>query len=81
MPVLSEKDWDFWRENGYVVVHNAVPQENLDAMVDTIWTFLDMDRDNPEDWYKYKPYTRGESVFDDCGVGDGGDLSASGTVG
>ena len=56
MPVLSEKDWDFWRENGYVVVHNAVPQENLDAMVDTIWTFLDMDCDDPEDWYKYKPY-------------------------
>ena len=59
MAVLSQRDWDFWHENGYVVIHDAVPQENLDAIVDAIWAFLDMDPRNPEDWYKYKPYTRG----------------------
>ena len=58
MAVLSKDDLAFWDENGYVVIPNAVPQENLDAMVDVIWEFLDMDRDNPEDWYKYQPYTR-----------------------
>ena len=58
MQVLSKQDWDFWHENGYVVVHHAVPQENLDAAVDAIWEFLQIDCDNPEDWYKYKPYTR-----------------------
>ena len=58
MSVLSKEDWDFWEENGYVVVHNAVPRANLDAGVDTIWEFLEMDPDNTEDWYKYKPYTR-----------------------
>ena len=52
MRVLSKQDWDFWNENGYVVVHNAVPQENLDAAVDAIWEFLQIGRDNPEDWYK-----------------------------
>ena len=52
MAVLSKDDLAFWDENGYVVIPNAVPQENLDAMVDVIWEFLDMDRDNPEDWYK-----------------------------
>ena len=57
MRVLSKQDWDFWNENGYVVVHNAVPQENLDAAVDAIWEFLEIDRENPEDWYRYKPYT------------------------
>ena len=30
MPVLSERDWAFWEENGYVVIPNAVPQANLD---------------------------------------------------
>ena len=55
MRVLSKQDWDFWNENGYVVVHNAVPQANLDATVDAIWEFLEIDRDNPEDWYRYKP--------------------------
>ena len=59
MSVLSQRDRDFWHENGYVVVRDAVPKENLDAMVDAIWAFLDMDPRNPEDWYRYKPYTRG----------------------
>ncbi len=58
MPVLNKEDWDFWNENGYVVVHDAVPKGNLDAMVDALWEFLEMERDNPEDWYRYKPYTR-----------------------
>ena len=56
--VLSKEDWAFWDENGYVVVHDAVPQENLDAMVDAIWTFLEIDRDDWEQWYRHKPYTR-----------------------
>jgi hypothetical protein len=50
--VLSQADWDFWEENGYVVVPNAVPQSHLDALIDAIWTFLDMDRDDPSDWYQ-----------------------------
>ena len=56
--VLSKEDRIFWEENGYVVVHNAVPQNNLDAMVAAIWEFLQMDPDDEEQWYKYKPYTR-----------------------
>src|ERR1051326_1258053 len=52
MPVLSPADHDFFAENGYVIIPNAAPQENLDAMIDTIWEFLGMDRNNPEDWYR-----------------------------
>ena len=58
MAVLSKEDWAFWEENGYVVVPDAVPQENLDATVDAIWTFLEIDRDDREQWYGHKPYTR-----------------------
>jgi len=58
MPVLSKEDWAFWEENGYVVIHDAVPQENLDAMVAVIWEFLQIDPQDTEAWYKYKPYTR-----------------------
>ncbi|MEM7031442.1 MAG: phytanoyl-CoA dioxygenase family protein [Chloroflexota bacterium] len=58
MPVLTPEAWTFWEENGYVIIPNAVPQENLDRTVDLIWDFLEMDRNNPEAWYKYKPYTR-----------------------
>lgn len=58
MAVLSTEDLAFWEKNGYVVIHNAVPQKNLDAMVDVIWEFLDIDRTDPEDWYKLQPYNK-----------------------
>lgn len=51
MAVLSPTDRAFWEENGYVIIHNAVPKENLDAVIDAIWEFLDVDRNNPESWY------------------------------
>ena len=40
MTVLSKADWAFWEENGYVIIPNAVPQENLDRMVEAIWWFF-----------------------------------------
>ena len=68
--VLSEQDHKFWQENGYVIIHQAVPQENLDATVETVWSFLEMDPDDPESWYKYRPYTRQDlcSPISDAGM-------------
>src|SRR5262249_31813372 len=45
--------------NGYVIVPNAVPQKNLDAVIDAIWEFLGMDRNAPEDWYREPHRTNG----------------------
>ena len=56
--VLSDSDRAFWEENGYVVVPDAVPRENLDRLVEAIWEFLEIDPDDPEDWYRHDPYTR-----------------------
>ena len=55
MPVLSVEDLKFWDENGYVIVHNAVPPENAKAVADAIWDFLEMQPDNPESWYPDPP--------------------------
>ena len=52
MPLLSSEDHRFFAENGYVVVKNAVPRENTDAVIDALWEFLGMDRNNPDDWYR-----------------------------
>ena len=52
MSVLTPEDRCFFEENGYVVIPNAVPQENCDAVIDAIWEFLGIDRDNPDDWYR-----------------------------
>ena len=55
MPVLSAADIDFWEENGYVVVHDAVPPENCKAAERAIWDFLEMDTDDPATWYPDPP--------------------------
>ena len=49
--VLSEKDMTFFEDNGYLVVPNAVPQENLDALISAIFEYLEMDANDPSTWY------------------------------
>jgi hypothetical protein len=58
MSMVSAADHAFWEENGYVVVPTGVPQENLDAVVDTVWEFLAMDRHDPETWYAQPEWHR-----------------------
>ncbi len=48
---LSEKDLEFWEENGYVVVRNAVPVENCRAAEQAVWEFAEMDSHDPQTWY------------------------------
>ena len=36
MSVLSEEDRAFWDENGYVVIHDAVPAKNIKAAENAI---------------------------------------------
>ena len=52
MRVLTQEDLTFWHANGYVIVRNAVPQANVDAVVDILWEFMEMDRDDPDSWYR-----------------------------
>ena len=38
--VLSEDDWKFWIENGYVVVKNAAPKEQVQRLANFLWREL-----------------------------------------
>ena len=49
--VLSETDWQHWITKGYVIVRRAVPQENVDQLVDLLWRFDDKDPNDPSTWY------------------------------
>ncbi|MBO6532200.1 MAG: phytanoyl-CoA dioxygenase, partial [Muricauda sp.] len=49
--VLSEEDWAFWIENGYIVIKNAVPKEQAKATADFLWEFDEKDPNDPETWY------------------------------
>jgi hypothetical protein len=51
MRVLSREDLAFWHEHGYVVVHDAVPHEQLLAAIDALWAFAGLDRDDAASWY------------------------------
>ena len=55
MPVFDAEALEFWEENGYVVVQEAVPLENCRAAEQAVWDFLEMDRDDPESWYPDPP--------------------------
>ncbi len=52
MAVLSQEDREFWGEQGYVIVKDAVPPGNLEALVEVIWDFQEMAPENPASWYQ-----------------------------
>jgi ectoine hydroxylase-related dioxygenase (phytanoyl-CoA dioxygenase family) len=51
-PALSRTELDFFHENGYIVVPNAVPQQNCENLIETIFQFLGVDRNDPKSWYQ-----------------------------
>ena len=50
-PSSTDADLTFWEENGYVVVHDAVPPENCQAAAQAIYDFLALDPSQPDTWY------------------------------
>lgn len=49
--VLSEQDLEFWNQNGYVIVKNAISKEDCEDTQKAIWEYLKMDPNNKESWY------------------------------
>ena len=41
--VLTIEQWNFWRENGYIVIKNAVPKAQAQATADFLWEFEEKD--------------------------------------
>ena len=70
MQVLTQEDLAFWRDKGYVIVRNAVPPENVAALVDVIWAFMEMDRDDPETWYRSPDDASGKPKLKESGMSE-----------
>jgi hypothetical protein len=51
LQVLSEEDWKFWKENGYIVIKNVVPKEQVERVAKFLWEFEEKDPNGPETWY------------------------------
>ncbi len=50
--ILSEEDWAFWKENGYVVVKNAIPKEHAKKLADYLWEYEGKKPNDTTTWYK-----------------------------
>ena len=50
--VLSEEDWQFWIDNGYIVIKNAVPKEQAKKTANFLWEFEEKDPNNINTWYE-----------------------------
>lgn len=48
---LSQEDWDFWNENGYLIVKNALPKDDCEEAIAVICEFLRIGRNNKDSWY------------------------------
>ena len=51
LKVLSEEDWKFWIDNGYIVIKNAVSKEQVSETADFLWEFEEKDANDPNTWY------------------------------
>jgi len=50
-PVLDAADLAHWEEHGYVILHEAVPEESRRAAEAAIWQHLGARPDEPDSWY------------------------------
>ena len=70
MHIMTQDEMAFWQEHGYVILRDAVPQANVDAVVDIIWEFMDMDRDDPETWYRSTDGHEGKPKLKESGMAE-----------
>ncbi len=49
--VLSEGDWSFWIQEGYVVVKNVISREQAEKTAAFLWEFEEKDPYNSDTWY------------------------------
>ena len=49
--LLTMEAWDFWVQNGYIVVKNAVPKEQAAATAAFLWEFEEKDPADKTTWY------------------------------
>ncbi len=50
-PVLSPEDLRFWETHGYVILHDAVPEDTREAAAQAIWQHLGANPAQPDSWY------------------------------
>ena len=48
--VLSAADWEHWTTQGYVIVPDAAPAENIERLKAVLWEFQELNPNDPSSW-------------------------------
>ena len=51
LKVLSEEQWQFWMQKGYVVIKNAIPKDQAEETAAFLWEFEDKKPNDQSTWY------------------------------
>ena len=60
--ILSEADMEFWNENGYVIIRDAIPKDDCEDTINAICEYIDIDRYDSTTWYNAHPAKQGIMV-------------------
>ncbi|HYJ36995.1 MAG TPA: phytanoyl-CoA dioxygenase family protein [Chitinophagaceae bacterium] len=60
--VLDENDLEWWHNNGYVIIRDAVSREDCKATIEIISDFLEINLQDPLTWYRPHPARQGIMV-------------------
>jgi len=60
--LLTQADWNFWQENGYIIIRNAVSKEHCDETIKELCDFIGIDRNDAETWYNHHASRQGIMV-------------------
>lgn len=60
--LLSKEQWDFWNENGYLVLPQVISEEDCEKTLEMIAEFISIDLNDPSSWYENHPARQGIMV-------------------
>lgn len=49
--ILTEEQWNFWIQKGYIVIKNAISREQAEETAAFLWTFEEKTPKDPSTWY------------------------------
>ena len=51
LKLLSDEQWDFWREKGYVIIKNALTNDQVKKTANFLWEFEEKNPNDSSTWY------------------------------
>jgi len=57
--LLTKEDWEFWQQNGYLIIRNVVSKNDCDETIQAICDFIGVDRYDANTWYNDHPARQG----------------------